>query len=445
MSWLLLLSLAATDAGTSEEVEALRARTTSLEQRMLDLEHQLQDSEARASALDQRVEEQQHLKVDVGGYLDFGFFAAQGNGAGVRRDLTRTQPEYGDILSSWVLIGDPLSTTINSRGDVADLGDSRAITHDLLQSKGRPTFLVNALNLRLAAQLDDTWFLNALIDFLPRERAFAGGAFGDMFEVKLISLRWQSEFRWGAVAVVAGKFDSLLGLEYRQQEAPQRLTVTPSLLCRYTCGRPVGLKARAEFLDQRLEVALAVTNGSSSIEQFPFSNETDFNIFKTVSARVALRLPFKQGLEVSVSGAMGAQDRQVDDRLIQWHFGAAARFEVGALQTQAEVVIGRAPGKEAAGVPCAGAACLQYRGAYGLVGYRVALYFIPYLRVDWREATMRSGRDWAYVSNVVRGTLGLRFEPRSRIALKAEYTLNRELTKFEFPDDVFTTSFVVSY
>ena len=225
----------------------------------------------------------------------------------------------------------------------------------------------------------------------------------------------------------------------------QRLTVTPSLLCRYTCGRPVGLKARVELLAQRLEVAVAVTNGSSSIEQFPFSNETDFNLFKTVSGRVALRVPFKQGLELSVSAALGAQDRQVDDSLLQWHFGAAARFEVGPLETQAEFVIGRAPGREVGGVPCAGAACLQYKGAYGLVGYRVAMYFIPYLRVDWRDATMRSGREWAYVSNVVRGTLGVRIEPRSHLVFKAEYTLNRELTKFEFPDDVFTTSFVVSY
>lgn len=444
MTWALLLTLAAADGGTSE-VEALRARTEALEQRLLDLESRLQDAETQAGALDQRLEGRERLKVDVGGYLDFGFFAVQGNGAGVRRDLDRTEPQYGDILASWVLVGDPLSTAINSRGDSADLGDSRALTNDLVQSRGRPTFMVNALNLRLGAQLDDTWFLNALVDFLPRERAFTNSALGDLLDVKLASLRWQREFAWGALAVVLGKFDSLLGIEYRQQEAPSRLTVTPSLLCRYTCGRPVGLKARAELLDQKLEFALAVTNGSSAIERFPFSNETDFNLFKTVSARVAVRLPVKQGLELSMSGALGAQDRQVDDALMQWHFGAAARFEAGPLQAQAEFAMGRAPGKAAGGVDCAGAACLQYKGAYGLVGFRIAMYFVPYLRVDWREASMRSARDWAYVSNEVRGTLGVRFEPRSHLAVKAEYTLNRELTKFEFPNDVFTTSLVVSY
>lgn len=447
MSWLVLLALAAADVpdGGPSEVEVLRARTTALEDRLAELEGRLHDTEVHTDAVEQRAEEHQRLKVDVGGYLDLGFFAVQGNGSGVRRDLGRTQPEYGDILSSWVLVGDPLSTTINSRGDSADLGDSRALTHDPLQSKGRPTFLVNALNLRLAAELDDTWLATVLVDFLPRERAFAGGAFGDLFEVKLASVRWQHDFGWGGVSVVVGKFDSLLGIEYRQQEAPLRLTVTPSLLCRYTCGRPVGLKARVELLDQRLEFALSVTNGSAMIEQFPFSNETDFNVFKTLSGRVALRMPWEQGFELSISGAVGAQDRQVDDSLMQWHLGAAARFETGPFQAQAEFVIGRAPGKDAGGVACAGAACLQYKGAYGLLGYRVAMYFVPYLRVDWREATMRSGREWAYVSKVLRGTLGVRFEPRSRIAVKAEYTLNRELTKFEFPDDVFTASFIVSW
>ena len=36
----------------------------------------------------------------------------------------------GQLLNSWVLVGDPLSTTINSRGDVSDTGASRAIRFD---------------------------------------------------------------------------------------------------------------------------------------------------------------------------------------------------------------------------------------------------------------------------------------------------------------------------
>ncbi len=164
-----------------------------------------------------------------------------------------------------------------------------------------------------------------------------------------------------------------------------------------------------------------------------------------MSGRVAVRLPVEQGLELSVSGSIGAQDRQTDDSVLQWHLGAAGRFEWGRLQVQGEYVLGRAVGKAQGAVPCGGAACLKYKGAYGLVGVRVAFFFVPYLRVDWRQADMRSGTEYAYMSDVVRATVGVRFEPNSRIAVKAEYTLNHELTAFQFPDDVLTTSFVVSY
>lgn len=69
----------------------------------------------------------------------------------------------------------------------------------------------------------------------------------------------------------------------------------------------------------------------------------------------------------------------------------------------------------------------------------------PYVRVDWRAAEMKSGRDWAYVANVLRVTVGLRARVHANVLLKAEYVVNRELEGFEFPDDVFTSSLVVSY
>ncbi len=172
MSWWLLLTLAASDAGI-DEVGELRARTEELEDKLLALESRLAETEGRVKASAQRMDHHERFKVDLGGYADFGFFAVQGNGSGVRKDLNRDYLEYSEVLRTWVLIGDPLSTAINSRGDSADLGDSRALDSDSLQSRGRPTFLMNALNLRFAAQLDDTWFVNALVDFLPRERAFA--------------------------------------------------------------------------------------------------------------------------------------------------------------------------------------------------------------------------------------------------------------------------------
>lgn len=282
----------------------------------------------------------------------------------------------------------------------------------------------------------------ALVDLLPRDALLTGAALGDFLDVKLAWLRWEREWRGFRFAISAGKVDSVHGLEYRAQESAQRLTVTPSLLCRYTCGRPVGLKAQAFFLDGALEATVALTNGSAQQELFPWSNESDWNGFKTVSARVLAHLG---PVELTASGSVGAQDRQPDDALMQWHVGGGARALLGAFSLQAEFVTGRAPGKDDGAVKCGAAACLAYRGAYGLLSYKVAHLVTPYLRVDWRQATMRSGRDWAYQADVVRATLGARVDVLKRFAIKAEYTFNGELFGPPFANDVFTSSVVASF
>lgn len=451
--WLLVVSLAGQalaqeDAGVAEETDEgpLYEESSSepeLAARVAALEEALAEQKLATDRLTQQAEAQSAVQVVFSGYIDVGFFAVGGNGSGVRKDYGRQVPGTSDILSSWVLIGDPLSTTINSRGDVADLGDSRALRFDPIRSQGRPSFLVNAVNLGLAGTVGDDLSFHAMLDFLPRDALVTGAAFGDFLDVKLAWARWEHEWSAVRVAVSAGKFESLHGLEYRAQEAPARLTVTPSLLCRYTCGRPLGLKAQAWFLEGALEAALALTNGSAQQELFPWSNESDWNGFKTVHGRLFGRIGTLW--ELTVSGAVGAQDRQPDDGLLQWHLGAGARLTLDALLVQAEFVGGRAPGKPAGAVPCGAASCLNYLGAYGLFAYKIAHLVSPYARVDWRQSSMRSGRLYAYESNEVRATLGLRVEPVKRLTLKAEYTFNAELFGVPFDDNVFTSSAVVSW
>lgn len=431
-----------------------------LETRVQALEADLAATKAQLAAEREKARDVQRFAVTWGGYVDVGFFGVQGNGSGVRKDLARDFPEYDDVLATWVLVGDPLGTAINSRGDVADLGDSRAIRFDPVRSQGRPTFLVNNVNLSLAANVGDDFAAQALVDFLPRFRDVTDGQglfVGDYLDVKLAWARWRHRFGWGSLAVFVGKTDSILGVECRTQEAPARLTITPSLICRYTCGRPVGLAVFGTFFRNWLEVALALTNGAHQVETFPFSNEVDWNRFKTGTGRVALRLPVGQKLEVNVSGAIGPQDRQPDDSVLQWHVGAAALFEYGALHLSAEYVMGRAVGLSGdvngERVPCARAACLDYRGAWGQAAWFGLPVVAPYVRVDWRDAVMRAGRDWVYVSNAVRATVGLNARLHSRVLLKAEYIFNRQVLTsaaqpskvLEFPDDVFTSSLVLSF
>src|SRR5262249_38052118 len=162
------------------------------------------------------------------------------------------------------------------------------------------------------------------------------------------------------------------GVEYRTQDAPDRTEVTPSLICRYTCGRPVGVKARLRLLrDRALVVNLAVTSGSNMIELFPFSADVDVNHVPTVSGRLSYKLPIGEGIEIGVSGAIGAQDMQPRDDLLQWHLGADVLIDWDRFLFAAEFVTGEAPGAtQNAAIGCDLAPCLHYKGAYGRIAYR---------------------------------------------------------------------------
>ena len=391
----------------------------------------------------------------LGGYLDVGFFTSSGDGSGVRADtLHQRLPEYeGDVPGSWVLRGDPLSTAVNSRGEPADTGVSRAFPVDTIGSAGRPTFLVNTLSLALEVDAGDDFTMSARLAFLPRAHAPDSDAgLGDHVAVDLAFVRWQAPWERVDLRLFAGKAYSLLGIEYRSAEAPERLTITPSLLCRYTCGHPIGLQLRSDWLDGRLHANLGLSNGSHFTDAFHFHDELDANAFKTAAGRLAWTFPFGRGLELGASGSLGAQDGQRDDALYQWHYGFDLRVDWNAFLLEAEWVQGRAPGEDAPlvgdgpDVACAGAPCLRYRGAYGLVGWSAWPRVTPYLRVDWRDALHRDGAHFVYLSDSLRVTGGVRVRLGTYVTAKLEYVSNHELGLVpSFANDVLTTSLILSY
>ena len=55
------------------------------------------------------------------------------------------------------------------------------------------------------------------------------------------------------ISVSVGKFDSVFGIEYLDNQANFRTGITPSLLARYTTGTSVGLKA---FFRQQIRAAV---------------------------------------------------------------------------------------------------------------------------------------------------------------------------------------------
>jgi hypothetical protein len=422
----------------------------SLDARMQKLEDELEQAKDDNKVLEDKLEALMPLSTRFSGYLDVGFFATDGNGAGTRSDLAGTYfPEYAGIVpASWVFMGDPLSTAVNSRGEPADTGESRAVLFNPIHSRGKSSFIVNALNLGLFVGLGETATLNASVDFVPRGRDVsdpAGTFLGDFVDVKLAYGEWRPKIESFNLALQVGKFDSVIGYEYRSIESPDRIGVTPSLICRYTCGRPIGLKARARFFDDALVLNAAVTNGSHFSEGFPFSNEIDTNQFKTLAGRLSYLIAKK--LDLGVSGAYGAQDLQTEDSVYQWHIGGDVHLEWKDFEFTGELVHGRADGKTSLmGPHCDVAPCIHYTGAYGLVALRITNMFVPYARVDWRDALHESGASFVYISELVRATVGLRTEIGTHVIFKAEGTLNRELGRIpQFPNDVFTTSLVIKY
>jgi hypothetical protein len=436
----------ASPAQIEQRLQALERENARLREEV----DQLRDNQAH---VDQHVTRLLPLTGRLTGYLDVGFFYVQGSGSGIRADLGhRYFPEHRRVPDSWVFYGDPLSTAINARGEPADTGESRAVVFDPVNSGGKASFLVNALNLGIFAGLGDDLALLSSIDLVPRARrvSVAGdGALGDFLDIKLAYVEYIVPLESFSLSLYAGKIDSVLGVEYRALEAPDRLGVTPSLLCRYTCGAPLGLKARARFLDDAITVNAAVTNGSHGTEGFPFHDEIDANHAKTVALRISSRAPVGAGLEVGASGSFGASDEQPDDAVHQFHYGVDLHLDWHDVDLTAEYLFGEIDGRtEGVGgaAPCGLSPCLKYRGAYGQIGYRLLNWLTPYARVDWRDALHQSGESFVYVSQLLRATAGSRLELGASVIVKAEYTAILELGRApEFANDVFTSSLIVKY
>ena len=239
----------------------------------------------------------------------------------------------------------------------------------------------------------------------------------------------------------------MIGFEYRSQEAPSRVGVTPSLICRYTCGRPIGLKARALFFDGAIGLNVAVTNGCHFSELFQFQDEIDTNAMKTGAGRLSFAPRFGAGSSSASPARTAPRTSRTRTSVRQWMYGVDAHYHRQNLELRAEFVQGRANGKtEEDEPPCGVAPCLQFKGAYGLLGYRVTNIVMPYVRVDWRDALHRKGASFVYISELWRATPGIRLALTANLIMKVEYTFNRELGRIpQFPNDVFTSSLVVTY
>ncbi len=419
--------------------DELAAELEALHEQQNKLEAQNLKQKARIEELEKLTWLGRYINV----FVDVGAFAAGGDGSGIRPDIGHVYfPQYlGRIAGQWVLMGDPLSTGINSLGEPADTSISREIENDTINSQGRPSLIVNTIGLTISkyVKVDDEhgFSISTFARLLPRPD-------DTIFDVELATIGYRP-FRETNFLLEVGKIDSVLGIEYRVQDATRRKGITPSLICRYTCGRPLGI--RALLTQGPLTASTTIANGNNFQQLFERDHMLKSNVLPTFSQHVQWSLPVGQSLELGVSAAIGPQDGQPSQSVVQWHYGFDARLlDFHGFDVTAEFVQGKQPGKTAMDsmTECDLAPCLDYKGAYLLVDRYMTPKLIPYVRVDWRSAVHIKGSDFVYESHTLRTTAGAQFEMTSQIIGKVEYTYNRELGGIpQFPDDVITTSLVV--
>jgi hypothetical protein len=413
----------------------------------------IQELNDKIRALETRLDQNESLmagrrsRVTLGGYADFGFFMAQGNGSGIVRDdgnvlFPQYQGHYG-----WVFLGDLLSPTVNTRGEAADLSEPPGVERfDSIHSGGAPGFILNEINLTLNVGLADNLVGSTSVNFVPR----TGHDFslGDFVDVDLAQFEWMPTDSH-RTSIFVGKIEPVIGIEYKERKSSTRFGITPSLMGRYTMGTALGLKVRSKFgPSNNLVVAAAVTNGSTTTEQFHFYDEIDRNAGKTGSARIAVRMPPTRlfELEIGGSGAYGAQDRASNSREPMWFVGVDLQSRIASLDVKAQWLKGAAdgwPGEDVYG--------LKLRnGGYLELNWMVTPWLGFLGRGEFRDAFVWLGNpagdvraNRAYLTKSWRATAGCRIVFSERVVLKAEYLHNGEYGGIpQIPNDVFTSSIV---
>ena len=415
---------------------------------------QFQTMEQEIAELKERMaqSEQERLKsvsaLSFNGYVDFGYFAPIGNGGvGWIRDAGNvTFPQYSNY--SWVFLGDILATAVNSRGEVASLGNAPGINRfDSIASSGAGGFIVNEINLRPRYQLADNAIMRASVNFVPRTGS--DFALGDFIEADQAELEYLPT-KDGKTSIFIGKTMPVFGIEYKERRSDQRFGITPSLVGRYTDGPILGVKARSKLFNDWLILAGSVSNGSSTTEQFHFYSEIDQNWGKTLTGRAALNIPvgrlFRNDdrLEIGLSGEWGPQDRATDDAGKMWFEGLDLQYLNANFAFKVQVMRGGAPGEPDA---TQGVYGLQlHPSGYAEFDWQVLPQFGFLLRGALRDAIVTLGTDRIYITKEIQYTAGLRVVFNPHVIAKLEYNHNQEYGGIpNFLDDIFTSSLVLAF
>lgn len=369
--------------------------------------------------------------MHLGGYLDVGWFDAQGDGVAYA-----SAPSFGQYGTAWTFLGDPWANPVNSLGDPADLGleyRSSLDRLDSIDSDGNPSFVVNQWHQSVAVAASPQLAVRAALDLAPRAGTL--GSLGDLVWVDYAYVEWLPS-RTADWRISAGKVESSFGWEYRDRQAVDRFGITPSLLARYTTGTPVGLRLRGSLLDRHLWVNAALTNDGAATERFGhLAHDIDDDGTPTATTRIGVhRTDGTLALDLGGSAQLGYRG---EDTLASM-FGGDLTVRWWKLTLKAELLRARYPRFRADQDVLDADAWFVELSALPLPWLR------PLTRVDRRVATLATGPN-LYLSDVVRTTVGARVNVDTYAFLKAEYLHLDEQGPLEIANDVFTTSVIVEY
>lgn len=383
------------------------------------------------------------------GYVDVGLAKATGNGSSFSADDTRTPLDYGV---------DAFAPMVNSRGEVASTDAEGRFTNAFLpRSVGigsAPSFLINTASADVRFQPHGLpVFLFARLQLMPRL-----GAQGDQTRVELQQAFGRvSPLKNHELAIFLGRFDSVFGMEYLENEANLRPGITPSLIARYTTGQGLGAKVFYRFqlpaLWSAVSFNVAATNNGTRIEALVPVDASLSGSF-VGSARVGYELNLQRlQVKLGASGLYGPRNDQRSTTARQMALAGDLRLSAYGVSISGELlrlidehapaagkVTGQGPGELASGFAVWGG---WGRLAYSLPWKTEVLTGVTlYGRYDRRHAQFEGYTD----VHTDRFTAGVRVDLWDVAALKLEALFNRELVGApDVDNDVFTSSAVFTW
>jgi len=413
----------------------------------------------------------------ITGYVDVGFAKAQGNGTSFPASWYVNNPHLGGPADYYV---DTFAPAVNSRGEAAAIGPAppgTTIGGFLPRTAaigGKPSFLINTADVDLrytAPELPVMIFTR--LQVLPRlydspittpptpdtSEGFPAGEYTRLFLEQAFGKI--NPLPSAELSISLGKFDSVFGIEYLDNEANFRVGVTPSLLARYTTGQSTGAKIfyRYQIIPASSAVSLNVagTNSGTFVEalQGPSRSLTGRPI---VSGRLGyeLNLP-RMSIKVGASYENGPRnDQTLSPDIPEMLYGFDLRVVLPTFVLSGEYV--HVEEEDAGEIMAPEPAKLAGSGAYPEItefyahGFWVqAAEELP-LAIDPFRVTLYGRYEMRHAQfpdaagselTVDRITGGLNVGLGESLQLKAEYLVNRELSGApQVPNNVFTSSAV---